>query len=98
MKSLRMLAAGLFRRSRMERDMAEELAAHMEHRTDDLVRSGCSPMEAARRARVDSPGSMSCAATCGSRYEACAVVPATLWRQCFRSPSASAPICAPSFP
>ena len=27
MKSLRLLAAGIFRRSRMERDMADELAA-----------------------------------------------------------------------
>lgn len=53
MKSLRLLAAGMFRRSRMERDMAEELAAHMDHRTDDLVRAGCTPAEAARRARLE---------------------------------------------
>jgi putative ABC transport system permease protein len=56
MKALSLLAGGIFRRSRMERDMAEELAAHMEHRTDDLVRSGCSPMEAARRARLEFGG------------------------------------------
>ena len=53
MKALRMLAAGIFRRARMERDMAEELAAHMEHRTDDLMRAGCSPKEAARHARLE---------------------------------------------
>ena len=53
MKSLRLLAAGMFRRSRMERDMADELAAHMEHRADDLMRTGCSRTEAARRARLE---------------------------------------------
>jgi hypothetical protein len=53
MKSLRLLATGLFRRSRMERDMAEELASHMEHRIDDLMRGGSSQAEAARRARLE---------------------------------------------
>jgi putative ABC transport system permease protein len=56
MKSLSLLAGGIFRRSRMERDMADELAAHMEHRTDDLLRSGLPPTEAARRARVEFGG------------------------------------------
>jgi len=53
LKFVRLLAAGLFRRARMERDMADELAAHMAHRADDLVRSGCSQAEAARRARLE---------------------------------------------
>jgi putative ABC transport system permease protein len=53
MKPLRLLASALFRRARMERDMAEELALHMEYRADDLVRSGCSPAEARRRARLE---------------------------------------------
>jgi putative ABC transport system permease protein len=53
MKFLTLLATGLFRRARMERDMAEELAAHLEHRTDDLVRAGFSQAEAARRARIE---------------------------------------------
>ena len=53
MKALRLLAAGLFQRTRMERDMAEELAVHIEHRTDDLARSGCPRAEAARRARME---------------------------------------------
>ena len=53
MKLLSLLAAGLFRRARMERDMADELAAHMAHRADDLMRSGCTPAEAARRARLE---------------------------------------------
>ena len=53
MKSLRVLAAALFRRARMERDMAEELALHMEYRAGDLERAGCTHAEAARRARLE---------------------------------------------
>ncbi len=53
MKSLRVLAAALFHRARMERDMAEELALHMEYRTADLERAGCTHAEAARRARLE---------------------------------------------
>ena len=53
MKSLRLLAAGIFRRSRMEREMADELAAHLEHRIDDLERAGCSRAEASRRAHLE---------------------------------------------
>jgi putative ABC transport system permease protein len=53
LKFLSLLAAGLFRRARMERDMADELAAHMAHRADDLIRAGCSQAEAARRARLE---------------------------------------------
>ena len=53
MKPIRLLFAGIFRRSRMEREMAEELTSHLQNRTDDLVRSGCSPREAARRARLE---------------------------------------------
>jgi putative ABC transport system permease protein len=56
MKPLRLLAAGIFRRTRMERDMAEELALHMQYRADDLVRSGCSRAEAVRQARIDFGG------------------------------------------
>jgi predicted permease len=52
-KPIRLLFAGIFRRSRMEQEMAEELASHLQNRTDDLVRSGCSPQEAARRARLE---------------------------------------------
>ncbi len=39
-----------------EQGMAEELGFHVEQYTDDLVRSGISPQEAARRARIDFGG------------------------------------------
>jgi predicted permease len=45
--------SALFRRSRMESDLAEELRFHVESRTDDLMRSGYTPEDAARRARLE---------------------------------------------
>ena len=36
----------------LESDMEAELQLHLEHLTDDLVRAGHSPAEAARRARI----------------------------------------------
>jgi predicted permease len=53
LRSLRIALAGLFRRSRMERDMADELRFHLEQRTETLMRTGASRDEAARRARVE---------------------------------------------
>ena len=47
------LARALFRRSRMESEMTEELRFHMESRADDLVRSGLGRPEAERRARME---------------------------------------------
>lgn len=41
------------RRNELEAEMEAELAAHLEARTADLIRAGCSPDEAARRARVE---------------------------------------------
>lgn len=43
----------VFSRARFERDMREELAAHIEHRTDDLVASGMRREEARRLARLE---------------------------------------------
>ncbi|MGB0122258.1 MAG: ABC transporter permease, partial [Silvibacterium sp.] len=40
-------------RSRLEREMDEELAFHLESYTQDLIRRGVSPEEAARRARIE---------------------------------------------
>ena len=40
-------------RRRFEREMAEELGAHLDHRIDDLVRGGYSRAEATRRARAE---------------------------------------------
>jgi len=46
-------ASALFRRSRMERAMAEELRFHLESRTEDLIRRGLKRSEAARCARIE---------------------------------------------
>src|SRR6185437_3518022 len=43
-------------RSRLEREMDEELAFHLESRTQDLIRGGVAPEEAARRARIELGG------------------------------------------
>jgi putative ABC transport system permease protein len=51
--SVRSFAAGLFRRRRLENEMAEEIRAHIEARASDLERSGLGPAEAQRRARVE---------------------------------------------
>ncbi|MGA8741400.1 MAG: ABC transporter permease [Terracidiphilus sp.] len=39
-------------RRRLESDMEAELQLHLEHLTDDLIRAGLPPAEAARRARI----------------------------------------------
>ncbi|HEX5235641.1 MAG TPA: ABC transporter permease [Silvibacterium sp.] len=40
-------------RSRLEREMEEELAFHLESYTNELIRRGVAPEEAARRARIE---------------------------------------------
>ncbi len=40
-------------RQKLEAEMEFELSAHIEHRAADLIRSGLSPDEAARRARIE---------------------------------------------
>ncbi|MFI5310381.1 MAG: FtsX-like permease family protein [Gemmatimonadales bacterium] len=50
---LRALAHALLHRSSIERSMDEEFAEHVALRTDDLVRQGLTPAEAARRARLE---------------------------------------------
>src|SRR3982750_85309 len=42
----------LFRRGSMERDLDDELRFHLERETEKLVRSGMSPADAARHARL----------------------------------------------
>ena len=54
--SLRSFASSLFHRNEIDRDVEEELRSHMEHRADDLVRSGLSRPEALRRARIEFGG------------------------------------------
>ena len=55
-KRLAVVLRALFGRSRFEDGMAEELRFHIEEYTADLVRSGVSPQDAARRARIEFGG------------------------------------------
>jgi predicted permease len=54
--SLRFRIAALFQRSHMNAEMDEELHSHLQHRADDLERSGLSRAEAERRARIEFGG------------------------------------------
>ena len=54
--SLGFRIAVLFRRSQVNAEMEEELRAHIEHRADDLERSGLDRAEAERRARIEFGG------------------------------------------
>ena len=53
MRSLFAILKSLVARARFEREMRDELRLHMEHRADDLARSGLSRDEALRRARLE---------------------------------------------
>ena len=54
--SIRFRLVVLFQRSAMNADMEEELRSHIEHRADDLERSGLARSEAERRARIEFGG------------------------------------------
>ncbi|HEX5423483.1 MAG TPA: ABC transporter permease [Candidatus Acidoferrales bacterium] len=56
LSSIGSFASALFRRSRFEHDMDEELRAHLRDRARDLERSGLSRAEAERCARLDFGG------------------------------------------
>jgi putative ABC transport system permease protein len=56
MAFLRSAVAILFRRSRVEGEMDEELRLHIRNRADDLKRSGLEPDAAERQARLDFGG------------------------------------------
>jgi predicted permease len=51
--SLRSFASTLFQRSEINGEMEEELRSHLQHRADDLERSGVPRPEAERRARIE---------------------------------------------
>jgi predicted permease len=53
---LQSVAGKLFHRSQVEDDLDEELRSHIQHRTDDLERSGLDRTEAERRARIEFGG------------------------------------------
>jgi len=55
-QSLRFRIATLFQRAEMRAEMEEELRSHIEHRADDLERSGLARTAAERRARVEFGG------------------------------------------
>jgi predicted permease len=54
--SLRSLVSTLFQRSRIDREIEDELGSHIQHRADDLERSGLPRAEAERRARIEFGG------------------------------------------
>lgn len=54
--SLRFRIAILFQRSQMNAEIEEELRSHIQHRADDLERSGLDRAEAERRARIEFGG------------------------------------------
>src|SRR3984957_12242730 len=54
--ALRFRIATLFKRSRMNADLEEELRSHIQYRADDLERSGLARAEAERRARIEFGG------------------------------------------
>jgi hypothetical protein len=54
--SLRSVVSALFHRSRMDKEMEEELRAHIQDRANDLERSGVPRAEAERRARIEFGG------------------------------------------
>src|SRR5215472_62984 len=57
LNSLRSISSTLFHRSRVERDMDEELRSHIANRANDLMRTaGFSHAEAERRARIEFGG------------------------------------------
>jgi predicted permease len=56
--SLRFRIATLFQRSQMNEEMEEELRSHIQHRADDLERSGLPRAEAERRARIEFGGQL----------------------------------------
>ncbi len=56
--------AALVRPSRFEQEMREELRAHIEHRADDLVRSGVGRDDAVRQARLEFGGVEACKEEC----------------------------------
>src|SRR5580698_9987928 len=54
--SIRFRIATLFQRERLRAEMEEELRSHIQHRADDLERSGLGRAEAERRARIEFGG------------------------------------------
>ena len=58
---------GVARRGRLERELAEEVSAHLQARTEHWIRHGASPGEAARKARLEFGAVEAYKKTAGSR-------------------------------
>ena len=54
--TIRSLASAFLQRTRVNREMEDELRSHLQHRADDLQRAGISRTEAERRARLEFGG------------------------------------------
>ena len=54
--TIRSLASAFLQRTRVNREMEDELRSHLQHRADDLQRAGISRAEAERRARLEFGG------------------------------------------
>jgi putative ABC transport system permease protein len=67
LRALLMRAAGLFQRDRGERELTEELRAHLEMCIEDNLRAGMSPTEARRAALMESGGLGLAADACRER-------------------------------
>lgn len=74
----RSLAVRFFRRSQMDREMQEELSSHIEHRADDLVRSGVDRTGAERQAHIEF-GATIVELLCGRCYLQCRLQSARCW-------------------
>ncbi len=55
---LRSVFARFFHPSQIDDEMDQELASHIQHRADDLARSGTERAEAERRVRVELGGAV----------------------------------------
>lgn len=56
LSTFRSLAESVFHRGAVEREIDEELRSHIQHRAEDLRRSGLSRAEAERCARIEFGG------------------------------------------
>ncbi len=56
LSTIRSLAESIFHRRDVEREMDEELLSHIQHRAEDIERSGIARVEAERRARIEFGG------------------------------------------
>lgn len=92
---LRSLASSLFHRQQFDRELNEELLAHIQRRADDLERSGLPRHEAERQARIAFGSPVKAAETCREQRPAFWLETVVQdvrygWRQLRRSPGFAA--------